>query len=118
MAAQKRYKVVVTEPARSRYRETILPYLLRNFSLERAVDIETDLFIRTGTLSIMPQRGALEEYLPASNPAIRFILFRETRHFELKILYYVDESTATVFVADYFPTAMHPKGMKGTKSEG
>lgn len=117
MAARKRYEVVVTDPARSRYTETILPYLLRNFSIERAVEIETDLFIRTGSLSNLPHLGTLEGNLPASVPAIRFILFRETRHFELKILYYVDEDTATVFVVDYFPTAMHPKRMSRPNPE-
>ncbi len=115
MAEGKRYEVVVTEPAKVRYRETVLPYLLRNFTIDRAVEIENRLFDKVRTLSTLPDRGAVERNLPDLKKTIRFILHRETRHFELKILYYVDEDSTTVFVVDYFPTAMHPLRMTKPK---
>jgi hypothetical protein len=63
-------------------------------------------------LESLPKRGSLEECLNGIGlPEYRYILFRETRFFELKIIYRVDESAATVFVVDYFPTSMHPKRM-------
>jgi plasmid stabilization system protein ParE len=115
MAQGERYQVIVTLPAESRYRYTLLPYLLRNFSIDRAVEIETNLFSRVQSLASLPHRGTVERTLQGAGPTIRFILHRETRHFELKILYYVDEHTSTVFVVDYFPTAMHPRRMTGGK---
>jgi len=113
MAQGERYQVIVTMPAESRYRYTLLPYLLRNFSIDRAVEIETSHFSRVQSLALLPHRGTVERTLQDTDPTIRFIPYMETRHFELKTLYYVDEHTSTVFVVDYFPTAMHPRRMTG-----
>jgi len=44
----------------------------------------------------------------------RYILHRETRFFELKIIYFVDEASLTVYITDFFPTTMHPKGLGGS----
>lgn len=65
----------------------------------------------TESLGTHPHRGTFENDLSDEALSYRYILFRETRHFELKILYYVDDETSTVFVVDYFPTLMHPKRM-------
>jgi len=45
------------------------------------------------------------------NEEFRFILFRETKHFELKIIYFIEENKEVVYVTDFFPTKMHPRRM-------
>jgi len=39
----------------------------------------------------------------------RFILFKETKHFELKIIYFIDEEGRAVYVTDFFPTKLNPQ---------
>lgn len=115
MAESKTYRVEVTKGARDRFQRTILPYLFRNFSESRVFEIDRSLEKATDSLSSIPFRGSIEHQLGGQTLQYRFILFRETRYFELKILYFVDEINATVFVVDYFPTAMHPKRMTSSK---
>jgi uncharacterized membrane protein (UPF0127 family) len=43
------------------------------------------------------------------NEEFRYILFKETKHFELKIIYFVDENEEVVYITDFFPTKMHPQ---------
>lgn len=105
------YEVIVSPSADLRYVNSILPYLDRNFSFNRLVEIDEAIGLAVSSLAHHPNRGTKELLLDQDDREYRYILFRETRHFELKILYFVDESHATVFVVDYFPTLMHPKGM-------
>jgi len=111
MAEGQRYRVIVTEAAWSVYEYSILPYLGKNFTVARTIEIEAGLMAAVQSLQEHPNRGSIETQLAHSSPLYRYILFRETRHFELKILYYVDDISCTVFVVDYFPTLMHPKRM-------
>ena len=38
----------------------------------------------------------------------KFILHKETKSFEVKIIYYIDEKNGIVNVTDFFPTKMSP----------
>lgn len=89
----------------------ILPYLLKNFALNRVVEIEGAFQSAIESLEHQPNRGSIELYLGSFQEGFRYILFRETRFFELKIIYHVDEDSAKVLVVDFFPTPMHPKRM-------
>ena len=105
------YKVIVSPSADLRYVNSILPYLDRNFSFDRLIEIDEAIGLAVSSLSHHPKRGSKELSLEQDSREYRYILFRETHHFELKILYYVDDISCTVFVVDYFPTLMHPKRM-------
>ena len=45
----------------------------------------------------------------------RFILHKETKHFEVKIIYYVSEGENTVSITDFFPTKMNPQKITKNK---
>lgn len=117
MAAGKRYRVIVTAPARLRYQQDTFPYLIRNFSAARVLEIEDSIQNAIESLEHLPSRGSLEPYLCDYPEKVRFILFRETSHFELKILYHIVEEEYLVRITDFFPTAMHPTRMKPAGSK-
>ncbi len=103
------YKIVTTRPAMVRYQERVLPYLYDNFSFDRATEIHENIIKTAGTLSSKPARGSREKYLFSYKEDFRFILFKETRNFELKIIYYIKEEKSTVYITDFFPTKMNPQ---------
>jgi uncharacterized protein (DUF2344 family) len=105
------YKVIVAPSADHRYVNAILPYLDRNFSFNRLIEIDEAIDLAVHSLKHHPHRGSRELLLEQDDREYRYILFRETRHFELKILYFIEEHSSSVFVVDYFPTAMHPRRM-------
>jgi len=105
------YKVIVSPSADLRYVNSILPYLGRNFSFGRLIEIDEAIGVAVNSLTQRPHRGSKELFLEQDGREYRYILFHETRHFELKILYFVDDISCTVFVVDYFPTLMHPERM-------
>ena len=108
MAEAELYKIIISVPARDRYQENILPYLQQYFSLERAIEIDENILNTTETLGQNPYRGSKERYLEEAREAFRFILHKETRQFEIKIIYYISEAEKTVYVTDFFPTKMDP----------
>lgn len=113
MAEEKRYRVIVAPSARDRYQYTVLPYLLRNFSPRRVEEIDGRLNKEVRLLETFPLRGTVQEGFQRVKTKVRYILLRETRHFELKIVYVVDEEECLVRVTDFFPTMMHPKRIRG-----
>ncbi|MEQ8813029.1 MAG: hypothetical protein RIE59_28410, partial [Imperialibacter sp.] len=82
MGEGKLYKIVIARPAVIRYQEHVLPYLYENFSFDRATEIDEKIIRKAGTLSNKPARGSREKYLTESREDFRFILHKETRHFE------------------------------------
>lgn len=117
MAQDKRYRVIVAPSALNRYQQTVLPYLLRNFSEKRVAEIAALLNQQVRSLELVPYRGAVQYGFQRLKSEVRYILLRETRHFELKIVYVVKEAEATVWVTDFFPTVMHPKRLRGGGKE-
>lgn len=113
MGKEKVYKVNVAIPAKKRYQNRVLPYLFDNFSLERATEIDQRILDAVATLSTLPGRGSKERYLVEINQNFKYILHKETKHFEIKIIYFVDEKNAVVNVIDFFPTRMNPIKIKG-----
>lgn len=108
---EKEYQVIIATPAKKRYHDKVLPYLHSNFSFERAIEIDGEIIQTAASLNLNPFRGRKEDYLKEMNEEFRFILFKETKHFELKIIYFVDEKKEIVYVTDFFPTKMHPQRM-------
>lgn len=112
MAKQQSFEIEITYPAERRYQEEILLYLVDNFSLNRAIEIDKKIIELISTLSLIPERGTFEPNLKAYPQQFRFILFKETRNFEIKIIYYVNKSIKKVYITDFFPVLMHPNKLK------
>ncbi len=108
MAEGQRFKVVIAASGRRRYRQTILVYLLKHFSLERVIEIEDSLGDKIQSLSFQPFRGTRELTISNIDQEARFILFKETRILELKIIYVIDKGESQVALVDLFPTRMNP----------
>ncbi len=109
MAKVKRFSVKISIPAKRRFQEEILDYLFHNFSVDRVLEVEFDILEKVKSLEINPKRGKKDELLSSRYLLdYRTILFKETRYFELKIVYYVDEQNIIVEVTDFFPTLMNP----------
>lgn len=99
---------VVTSPAHKRYQDTILPYLFDHFSIDRAAEIDLSIAQTVASPSSNPSVGTKEKYLNHLESAFRFILHKESRNFEIKIIYFTSKKNQTIFVTDFFPTLMDP----------
>lgn len=115
MAEEKVYQVVIARPAKHRYHENVLPYIYENFSFERAIEVDENILLTASTLNKKPGRGRKEKYLEAAREEFKFILHKEAKHFELKIIYYIDEGEGTVYITDFFPTKMDPQKISKNK---
>lgn len=111
MDTEKCYKIAVATPAQNRYQEMILPYLLEHFSIERAAEIDLSIARTMASLSSNPYLGTKERYLNHPDHDFRFLLHRESRNFEIKIIYFASKESETIFITDFFPTLMHPDEM-------
>lgn len=111
MVEEKVFEIVITSPALKRYQHTILEYLTEHFSAERVAEIDLSIVQSIASLSKRPFRGTIEKYLDQSINEYRFVIHKESKNFELKIIYYVSEESRKVFVTDFFPTRMSPGRM-------
>jgi hypothetical protein len=108
MDHKKIYQIVVTSSALLRFQETILDYLINNFSSSGVVEIEQKIYKKIETLNSFPLKGMNENISNKRGVLFRSLLFKETRNLELKIIYFIDEANHKVYVTDFFPTLMHP----------
>lgn len=109
MAEEKVYKIVIARPAQIRYQQRVLPYIYENFSFERATEVDENIIAAARTLNKKPNRGRKEKYLEKAQEVFKFILHKETKHLEIKIIYYVNEDEGIVYITDFFPTKMNPR---------
>jgi plasmid stabilization system protein ParE len=100
---EKKYAVIITEPADIAFYE-VLDYLYENYPIERAEEIAEGLRDTVRTLESKPERGALESRLLHRQRKYRFILYKRTPRAEIKIIYFTDDKSRTVYVTDFFPT--------------
>ena len=112
MAEKNSYEIIVTKPARDRFQNEILSYISKNFSDRRALEVENNLKKLLFTLQIDPQRGSVEKLIRIRGQVFRFVLHKETKFFEVKIIYFIEESENKVLVTDFFSTKMNPLKMK------
>ena len=109
MDKEKGFKIVITSAAYNRYQDTILPYLVDHFSTIRAAEIDLAIAQTVASLLRNPFVGAKEKYLDHLESDFRFILHKESRNFEIKIIYFASKKSQTIFVTDFFPTLMDPE---------
>lgn len=113
MAKRTSYEVIITKPAARRYQEEILNYILQHFSLDRVLEINELINKLLESLEKMPERGAQEPQLEHKNEDYRFILFKQSRNLELKVVYFTDERKGIVYVTDFFPVLMKHSSIRG-----
>ena len=104
MDQRKVYQVEIAQPAAKRYNLEVLTYLSDHFSEERVYEIDDSIIDTVRSLSTFPHRGTIEQVIEDPIRTFRYILHRETRNFELKIIYYVNDEVDKVIVTDFFPT--------------
>jgi plasmid stabilization system protein ParE len=105
------YKVVITTSAKNRFQREIISYLLLHFSLNKVIQIETNIQNEIILIAKNPKRGTKERTLNNLLKPFRYILIKESRNVELKIIYMTYEDEQTVIITDFFPTKMSPDRM-------
>ena len=100
---EKKYAVIITDPADIAFYE-VLDYLYDNYPIERAEEIAGELRDAARTLESKPERGTPESRLSHRQKEYRYILYKRTPRSEIKIIYFIDDKSATVYVTDFFPT--------------
>ncbi len=112
MGKEKDYRIIIAIPAKDRYQLEVLPYIFDNFSYERAQEVDENIIQTIQSLSHNPFRGRKEKYLEEEKEEFRFILYKETKHFEIKVIYFIDFEKEIVFITDLFPTKMDVTKMR------
>ncbi len=105
---ESKYVVIVTAPAEESFYE-ILEYLYEHYPIERAEQIAGEIRDTAGKLRYQAERGAIEKRLVHRKKDYRFILYKRTSRSEIKIIYYLEEQTNTVYITDFFPTEKDDK---------
>ena len=103
-----RYEVVITSSAEIHFYE-LAEYLYEHMSIDRAEEVAQGLSEMAISLDLLYHRGSVEIKLARRKKAYRYILFKRTPRAGVKIIYYVDEKSRTVYVTDFFPTEKDPK---------
>lgn len=98
-----KYKVIITASAESSFYE-ILDYLYDNYPIEKAEQIANELRDTVSKLHYQPERGTPESMLTHRSQGYRYILYKRTSRTDIKVIFYIDKPSFTVFVTDFFPT--------------
>ena len=106
-AEQEGYRIILTKPAQRSYYD-ILAYLYSYYSETRANEIAQELYEYPIQLENYPNQGSLVEGLKSRTERFLFILYKRTGYADIKIIYYVNESSKKVYITDFFPTEMNP----------
>jgi hypothetical protein len=102
------YKVIVTRKAEIYFYE-LAEFIYKNMTIDRAEEILTELQNAVLSLSNLFNRGAIEKNLKGEEKEFRFLVVKRTQRADIKIIYFVDESTKSIFVTDFFPTEKDPR---------
>jgi hypothetical protein len=105
MAEKQEYKIIITAFAERAYFE-VLSYVFDYYSFERANEIALELLQCPQILKEFPLLGKVEPNLAQRHEVYRFLLFERTKRTTVKIIYYVDEQTQTIYLTDFFPCEM------------
>jgi hypothetical protein len=78
-------------------------------SLERAEEVAKGINKMALSLDLLYHRGSGERKLARRKKQYRYVLYKRTSRASVKIIYYVDGKSKTVYVTDFFPTEKDPK---------
>jgi len=102
-AEENRYQVIVTNLAEISFYE-VVDYLYDNYPFERAEEIADELRDTARILHNQPERGTPEPNLSHRGRGYRYVLYKRTSRAEIKIIYFIDKKSKTVYITDFFPT--------------
>ena len=100
---ESKYQVIITDSAEISFYE-ILDYLYDNYPIERAEQIAGELRDTANKLHYHPERGTPESKLANRSQGYHYILYKRTSRTDIKVIYYIDNSSSTVYITDFFPT--------------
>ena len=100
---ESKYQVIVTDPAEISFYE-VLDYLYDNYLIEKAEQIADELRDTANKLHYQPERGTPESKLAHRSKGYRYILYKRTSRADIKVVYYIDQASFTVYITDFFPT--------------
>lgn len=87
----------------------LVEYLYEYMSQDRAEQVAKELNVMALSLDHLYNRGSVEGKLTKRGNSYRYLLFKRTTKASVKIIYYVDEKSRTVYVTDFFPTEKDSK---------
>ncbi len=102
MEGKSNYTVKITPEAEG-YFFKILEYLYKHHSESSANRKSNELLEKTISLEANPLIGRKEENLQFLGREHRYILFYYTKIKAIKIIYFVNEASKTVYITDLFP---------------
>ena len=97
------YQVIVTRKAEIYFYE-LAEFMYKNMTIEKAEGIVTELQHTVLSLSKLFNRGAIEKNLIGEGKEFRFVVVKRTPRADIKVIYFVNALTKSVFVTDFFPT--------------
>lgn len=98
--------VVEITPEGEQYFLDLLSYLYETHSEASASQKSEELLNVALSLDKMPYRGSMEPLLNNLRKDYRFLLYNLTGRKKVKVIYFIDDKTKTVFVTDFFPCEM------------
>jgi len=101
------YGVIITPTGKQLYYELLLE-LYHLHSYERVNEIGEELIALGSSLKTFPEKGAIEENLSRENQ-YRYLIYQRTSRSTIKLIYYVDKASQTVYITDFFATEMNPE---------
>lgn len=114
---KKIYEVAITPEAEQFFYE-ILEYLYKHHSDAVAAKKSDELLAKTLLLEHSPLSGKKEPILRYLGKNHRYILHYYTARKAIKILYFIDEVSNTVYVTDFFPCMCNPKKQHSRQLRG
>lgn len=108
MDQEQSFQIVITATGERSYFE-ILNYVLEYYSLDRANTIALELLEHPEILKQQPYLGKTERLLVNRRENVRFLVYKRTKQITVKIIYYVDTFSHTIYITDFFPSEMSPE---------
>lgn len=102
----KSYEVILTEQGKANFKE-LWESLVKTHSLEQAEKKIDELYDLAMSLSHLPERGVVEEFLRESKNEYRFLVYNIVKRRTVKIIYRIEEDK--VYIIDFFPCQMSTK---------
>ncbi len=106
------YLVEITPEAEQHF-EDLLSFLYQTHSLLSADKKALEILTKAQTLSQNPNRGRVEDTLTYLKKGHRYLIYSLSNRKTIKILYFVNEVSKTVFITDFFPNEMDPVKILG-----
>jgi mRNA-degrading endonuclease RelE of RelBE toxin-antitoxin system len=111
MADDQKYQLVLSSFAEQAYFEALV-YVFEHYALQRANEIAIALLSFPEVLKTFPHIGSIESYLTGRSQEYRFLVFERANLKSIKIIYYIDADTKTVYITDFFPCEMSESKIK------